>query len=69
MVLDVDTFSGAVDADRALAARIGIAAVPALVVGSGADAEGVSGALPYAALREMLEAKGRGADPAAAGPG
>ncbi|MFL5538529.1 MAG: DsbA family protein [Longimicrobiaceae bacterium] len=69
VVLDVDTFSGAVDADRALAARLGIAAVPALVVGAGADAEMVSGALPYAALREMLEAKGRGADPAAAGPG
>ena len=69
VVLDVDTFSGAVDADRALAARLGIAAVPALVVGAGADAELVSGALPYAALREMLEAKGGGADPAAAGQG
>jgi predicted DsbA family dithiol-disulfide isomerase len=69
VVLDVDTFSGAVDADRALAARLGIAAVPALVVGSGTDAEMVSGALPYAALRELLEAKGRDADPAAAGPG
>ncbi|MFL5383071.1 MAG: DsbA family protein [Longimicrobiaceae bacterium] len=67
VVLDVDTFSGAVDADRALAARLGIAAVPALVVGAGAEAELVSGALPYAALREMLEAKGGGADPAAAG--
>ena len=66
VVLDVDTFSGAVDADRALAARIGIAAVPALVVGGGADAELVSGAQPYAALREMLERKGMESPGAAA---
>lgn len=69
VVLDLDSFSAAVDADRALAARLGIGAVPALVVGAGAEAELVSGALPYAALREMLVAKGGGADPAAAGPG
>ena len=58
VVLDVDTFSGAVDADRVLAARLGIAAVPVLIVGAGADAELVSGAQPYAALRELLERKG-----------
>lgn len=65
VVLDVDTFSAAVDADRALASRLGIAAVPALVVGGGADAELVAGAQPYAALREMLERKGGGSDPGA----
>ncbi|HVG46022.1 MAG TPA: DsbA family protein [Longimicrobium sp.] len=70
VVLDVDTFSGAVDADRALAARLGIAAVPVLVVGAGADAELVSGAQPYAALRELLERKGERLEPGAnaAGP-
>jgi predicted DsbA family dithiol-disulfide isomerase len=65
VVLDVDTFSGAVDADRALAARLGIAAVPALVVGAGADAELVMGAQPYAALRELLERKGGRLEPGA----
>ena len=65
VVLDVDTFSGAVDADRALAARLGIAAVPALVVGAGADAELVSGAQPYAELRALLERKGGRVDPGA----
>jgi predicted DsbA family dithiol-disulfide isomerase len=71
VVLDVDTFSGAVDADRVLAERIGITAVPALVVGAGADAERVMGAQPYAALRELLERKAVGANPgaAASGPG
>jgi predicted DsbA family dithiol-disulfide isomerase len=69
VVLDVDTFSGAVDADRALAARIGITAVPALVVGAGADAERVIGAQPYAGLRELLERKAGGANPGAAAPG
>ena len=69
VVLDVDTFSGAVDADRALAARIGIAAVPALVVGGGADAELVSGAQPYAALRGLLERKGGGLEPGASASG
>lgn len=58
VVLDVDSYSGAVDADRALAARLGIAAVPVLVAGAGADAELASGAQPYAALREWLERKG-----------
>jgi predicted DsbA family dithiol-disulfide isomerase len=69
VVLDVDTFSGAVDADRALARRLGIAAVPALVVGGGADAELVSGAQPYAVLRELLERKGGGLDPGAPASG
>jgi len=69
VVLDVDTFSGAVDADRALAARIGIAAVPALVVGGGADAELVSGAQPYAALRGLLQEKGGREAPGANAPG
>jgi predicted DsbA family dithiol-disulfide isomerase len=55
VVLDVDALSGEVAADRALARRLGITAVPALVVGGGADAELVTGAQPYAALREMLE--------------
>ena len=65
VVLDVDTFSGAVDGDRALAARLGIAAVPALVVGAGADAELVSGAQPYGELRALLERKGGRVDPGA----
>jgi predicted DsbA family dithiol-disulfide isomerase len=60
VVLDVDTFSGAVAADRALAARLGIEAVPALVVGGGADARLVLGAQPYAALRALLEEMGDG---------
>lgn len=57
VVLDVDRFGAAVSADRALAARLGIAAVPALVVGGGAGAELVVGAQPYAVLRELLERK------------
>jgi predicted DsbA family dithiol-disulfide isomerase len=57
VVLDVDSLSGQVAADQALARRLGIAAVPALVVGSGADAELVTGAQPYAALRAMLEGR------------
>ena len=69
VVLDVDTFSAAVDADRALATRLGIAAVPALVVGGGADAELVCGAQPYAALRELLARKGGGLEPGAAASG
>jgi predicted DsbA family dithiol-disulfide isomerase len=68
VVLDVDTFSGAVDADRALAARLGIAAVPALVAGAGGDAELIVGAQPYAALRELLERKGGRMDPGVSGP-
>lgn len=55
VVLDVDSLSGRVAADQALARRLGIAAVPALVVGAGADAELVAGAQPYAALRALLE--------------
>jgi predicted DsbA family dithiol-disulfide isomerase len=58
VTLDVDRYAPAVDADRALAARLGIAAVPALVIGDGADAELVLGALPYAALRARLAARG-----------
>lgn len=54
VVLDIDTFGASVDGDRALARRLGIDAVPALVVGAGTDARLVVGAQPYAALREML---------------
>jgi len=57
VVLDVDTFADAVAADAALARRLGIAAVPALVVGGGADAELLVGAQPVADLREVLKAK------------
>ena len=57
VVLDVDSLAGAVAADEALARRLGIAAVPALVIGAGADAELVTGALPYAELRAVLERK------------
>ncbi|HKP76428.1 MAG TPA: DsbA family protein [Longimicrobiaceae bacterium] len=55
VVLDVDRFSGAVDADRALARRLGIDAVPALVVGGGAGARLVAGAQPEDGLRALLE--------------
>jgi predicted DsbA family dithiol-disulfide isomerase len=55
VVLDVDTFSGAVDADRALARRLGIEAVPALVVGGGAGARLVVGAQSCDGLRALLE--------------
>jgi len=54
VVLDVDTFGGAVDGDRALARRLGIEAVPALVAGAGAAARLIVGAQPYAALRALL---------------
>ncbi|HEX8904690.1 MAG TPA: DsbA family protein, partial [Longimicrobiaceae bacterium] len=57
VVLDVDSLSGAVAADRALARRLGIAALPALVVGAGAGAELVTGARSYAELRALLESK------------
>jgi predicted DsbA family dithiol-disulfide isomerase len=57
VVLDVDRYSAAVDADRALARRLGIAAVPALVVGGGADAELLLGAQPIGVLREVLRSK------------
>jgi len=65
VVLDVDSFSDAVDADRALARRLGIDAVPALVVGGGAGARLVMGAQAEGELRallaEMEEAPGAGA--------
>ena len=48
---------------------MGIAAVPALVVGAGADAELVSGAQPYAALRRLLEEKGGRSNPGAPASG
>lgn len=57
VVLDVDSFADAVAADAALARRLGIAAVPALVVGGGADAELLLGAQPVEVLREVLKAK------------
>jgi predicted DsbA family dithiol-disulfide isomerase len=57
VVLDVDTFANAVAADGALARRLGIAAVPALVVGTGANAELLLGAQPVEVLREVLKAK------------
>jgi len=57
VVLDVDSLSAEVAADQALARRLGIAAVPALVVGGGADAELLTGALGYDELRAVLERK------------
>lgn len=57
VVLDVDTFSAAVAADQALARRLGIAAVPALIVGGGSDAELLLGAQPLEALRAILREK------------
>jgi predicted DsbA family dithiol-disulfide isomerase len=57
VVLDVDSLSAEVAADEALARRLGIAAVPALVVGGGADAELLTGAFGYGELRGILERK------------
>ncbi|WP_325311769.1 DsbA family oxidoreductase [Longimicrobium sp.] len=57
VVLDVDSLSGAVAADEALARRLGIAAVPALIVGGGADAELLTGAQAYDDLRALLQRK------------
>ena len=57
VVLDIDTHAAAVDAEEALAARLGIAQVPAMVVGGGSDAERVTGAFPLDALREIVQSK------------
>jgi predicted DsbA family dithiol-disulfide isomerase len=57
VVLDVDTFSAAVAADQALARRLGITAVPALIVGGGSDAELLLGAQPVDVLRDVLRGK------------
>lgn len=57
VVLDVDRYSAGVDADMALARRLGITAVPALIVGSGADAELLLGAQPAGVLRQVLRDK------------
>ena len=57
VVLDVDSLSAGVAADEVLARRLGIEAVPALIVGGGADAELVTGAQRYEDLRELLERK------------
>ena len=54
VVLDLDSFGAAVDADQALARRLGIEAVPALIVGGGAEARLLVGAQPYVALRALL---------------
>jgi predicted DsbA family dithiol-disulfide isomerase len=55
VVLDVDTFAPAVAADGALARRLGIEAVPALIVGEGERARLVTGAQSYGALRREVE--------------
>jgi predicted DsbA family dithiol-disulfide isomerase len=57
VVLDVDRYSDVVDADAALARRLGIAAVPALVAGGGAGAELLLGAQPLEVLRQVLRSK------------
>ena len=54
VVLDVDRYTEAVLADAELARRAGIASTPTMVVGTGADARVVTGALPLAELREIL---------------
>jgi predicted DsbA family dithiol-disulfide isomerase len=54
VVLDVDTFTADVEADEAEARRLGIVAVPALVVGSGTAARMLLGAQPLHALRTAL---------------
>ena len=59
VVLDVDRHGGAVDADAMLARRLGIDAVPALVVGGGAGAELLLGAQPLDVLRDVLRSQAK----------
>ena len=54
VVLDVDAFAGEIAADRALAARLGIAGTPAMLAGTGGAARLVVGAYPLADLRREL---------------
>lgn len=54
VVLDVDRYTAAVLADRALAERSGIGSVPALVIGAGPGARLEVGAQSHAALRAAL---------------
>lgn len=56
VVLDVDAFTGEVEADGALARRWGVDAVPALLVGEGARAQALVGAFGYDDLRDAVEA-------------
>ena len=58
VVLDVDTFTGDVEADEALARRWGVGAVPALLVGEGTRAQALVGAFGYADLRDAVAAAG-----------
>ena len=53
-VLDVDTFTGRVLRDQAVAHGVGIEAVPALIVGEGDAASLLVGAQSYEALRDEL---------------
>jgi predicted DsbA family dithiol-disulfide isomerase len=62
VVLDVDTFAGDVLRDQAAARRLGIEAVPALVVGEGARARLLLGAHPVDDLREVLARAAEAAD-------
>ena len=55
VVLDVDRHTEAVLADGDLARRAGIEATPTLVIGTGSAARIVSGALPLAELKTILE--------------
>lgn len=57
VVLDIDRYTEAVLADEALAERSGIRSVPVVIAGSGADARVLTGAQPYAVLREAVAAR------------
>jgi predicted DsbA family dithiol-disulfide isomerase len=55
VVLDVDRHAAAVEAETLAAAESGVRGTPMLVVGEGAGARVVSGALPLAELRSILQ--------------
>jgi predicted DsbA family dithiol-disulfide isomerase len=54
VVLDVDRLTGQVIRDAATAAQAGVRSVPTVVVGSGARARTIEGALPFAELRTAV---------------
>jgi len=54
VVLDIDTFADDVMVDAGEARRLGIAAVPTMVIGAGDGARAVAGPLPLEVLRAVL---------------
>lgn len=54
VVLDVDTFAAEVAREEEAARRAGVTATPTLVIGEGAEARVLAGAMPLAELRAAL---------------